>query len=257
MPELSEEDRATLKKVADKQAEKAMAEHREEVEQNPREQLLRRVDRAEQALKEKGLTADVEILEKFKARFLKTLADNKAVIKKWDEEHHDNFLKRLAAGELRGLARRQIRHDVSIFSEIGEGGGWTSQGLWFTKDWLEKNSDQVKKDQERGIEYINYSLSPEAETIFYRALGALREDEDARDLRRIWEAEKDKPHEARRLVGGFSMGRDEMNLSLTTDLPGVEQVTIHKEPNFNAGRKGEWSTVVFSDKFLVEALKEE
>jgi uncharacterized protein (DUF4415 family) len=256
LPELTEEEKATLRKLAEKQAEAAMAEYRAEKEKNPVEQLLKRFERAEQTLEEKGLREDAEIVAKFKERFQRTLEKNREFIRKWNKENKDNLLRRVAGGESMYYAWQEVKKSIPIFSEIGEGGGWIG-GEWFgDASDLEKYKDRFERRQKAGHEMINYSMSPEGETVLYRELGALHQDEEVKDLRAIWEKEKDKPREESRLSGSYLMSGNTISLSFTTELPGVV-LTVYKNPRRSYDGKREASSQLELDnEFLTEALKE-
>jgi len=190
--DITDTEKESLIKIAEKQAEKAMQEYDAEKEKNPVEKLINRLNEIVKKMKEMGLEEDSEIVAKIQNRinpYIETL-------KKSQEEAENKLNRRITVDDLLKndpLLRNfiQIARGIPVTHKIGNSGGWMylssgRKNTWFSSiDTIsEENKDLYEKN---GNEIINFSFSRKGATEFCKYMGILKDNEEFVDIPTIYE----------------------------------------------------------------------
>jgi len=245
---VNEEEKAILDRLAERRGEKAMQEYTAEKEKNPIEILLARIDKIAAELKEQGLDQDVAILEKIRQRYIRyaeTLKQNQKKLEKL-------YNRRVSLTDIQNIPEYTVAKGIPVAHEIGEGGGsvyWPNgcSGSWFGKKGdLEVYKDSLEKATESGGEIINWQLTEEGQTIFYRGLGVLNENEEPIDIPRIYQ-EAASARNRERGFGDVRINPQEFEADFPTNIANIN-VRVKKSRRAYDGKSELYIGLEFSDE---------
>jgi len=189
--DITDTEKETLIKIAEKQSEKAMQEYDIEKEKNPVEKLISRLNEIVDKMKEMGLEEDSEIVAKIQKR-INPYID---ALKKSLKEAENKTNRRITVDDLfknDPILKNfiNIAKGIPVTHKIGDNGGWFylssgRQNTWFS------NVDTVSKEnidlhEKNGNELVNFSFSKKGATEFFKYMGILKDNEEFIDIPTIY-----------------------------------------------------------------------
>lgn len=225
-------------------------------EKPPTERLIASVDKIAAEMREKGLGQDAAIVQKIKDRFdrySKYIRNNEESLRKdWEEIDagtRESFFSRFSSA-------------LPVTHRLGKDGGalYKSNGrleFFSEADKIERFKNSFDKTLPlEDSEVINFSLSEQGETQFYRALGVLGEGEEVSDIPTIYDEAQKKEYRARGDNYIHPVDPKNYNADLPTNIEGL-RVNIRKGPDAMLNLDDtEEITLRFDRKFMETILDE-
>ncbi len=257
---VSEEEKAILDRLAERRGEKAMQEYAAEKEKNPIEILLSRVDRIASEMRKEGLEQDAEIVEKIRNRFNEYVRS----LSKSEEALEKKLNRKVSLSELQEvrLSDFEVGIGIPVMNRIGESGGrlYQKNGKALTGfgdvSGLQAYTERVKASGKPAIlEGINFTLSKQGETEFYRALGVLGEGEEVIDIPTIYQKAEKEENVRRGKDVDTTVDTTNYRVTFPTNIEGV-RLDIMKRQMGTEGRE-ERTGLEFDEKFIETILAKE